>query len=74
MRWSPCDRNTLVSYSNDQTIRIWNPHSMPQYRLSFKQLLPNNIVDISWQKNIKYLNSNSANPNTITNDNKNFNK
>lgn len=30
--WSPSHRNTLASFSNDKTIRIWHPHSMPSTR------------------------------------------
>ncbi|ETO19090.1 hypothetical protein RFI_18148, partial [Reticulomyxa filosa] len=27
VQWSPAHRNLLASYANDQTIRIWHPHS-----------------------------------------------
>eukprot|EP01084_Bolivina_argentea_P198239 339524_1 len=48
--WSPSHRNTLASFSNDQTIRIWHPHSMPSTRCANIIQLTSNTLDIEWQK------------------------
>ena len=50
VKWSLNDRNTLVSYANDKTVRIWHPHSPPSTRNDIKKILPNSITDIDWQK------------------------
>ena len=48
--WSPSHRNTLASFSNDKTIRIWHPHSMPSTRSANIIQLQSNTQDIEWQK------------------------
>ena len=48
--WSPSHRNTLASFSNDKTIRIWHPHSMPSTRSANIIQLTSNTQDIEWQK------------------------
>ena len=48
--WSPSHRNTLASFANDGTIRVWHPHSMPSTRSANVIQLKAQLRDISWQQ------------------------